>query len=109
MVVSGCDASPVLQPAEHALKAIALFVKLGVILDWLLAVLAAGDARLDMACDQRLANGSMGSDHCKLVKILFQLNETKRYSIGNIFLCLQLRLCTCHDIYQDRVLRRLDH
>ena len=27
-VVSGCDALPVLQPAEHALDAIALFVKL---------------------------------------------------------------------------------
>jgi hypothetical protein len=54
-------------------------------------------------------NSGMGSDHCKLVKILFQLNETKRYSIGNIFLCLQLRLCTCHDIYQDGVIRRLDH
>ena len=46
---------PVLEPAEHALDAIALFVKLGVILDWLLAVLAAGDARFDIAFGQRLA------------------------------------------------------
>ena len=46
---------PVLEPAEHALDAIALFVKLGVILDWLLAVLASGDARLDISCGQRLA------------------------------------------------------
>ena len=46
---------PVLEPAKHALDAIALFVKLGVILDWLLAVLAAGDARFDIACGQRLA------------------------------------------------------
>jgi hypothetical protein len=54
-VISGCDATPVLQPAEHAFNEVALFVKLGVILDWFLSVLAAGDARLDIAGGQCLA------------------------------------------------------
>jgi len=46
MVVAGGDAPPILEPAEHALDAVSLLVAFGLVFDGLLAVLAAGDARL---------------------------------------------------------------
>ena len=46
---------PVLEPAEHSLDEVSLFVEFGVVVDGLLAVFAARDARRDVAFAQRLA------------------------------------------------------
>ena len=54
-VVSGRDASPVLEPAEHALDEVAAFVEVLVVGDGLLSVLAPGDAGLDLLLREGLA------------------------------------------------------
>ena len=46
-VVSGRDPSPVLEPAEHALDAIALFVSLLIVFDWFISAGPAGNAGFD--------------------------------------------------------------
>ena len=45
MVIAGCDAPPILEPAEHDLDAVSLFVSAFVVFDARLALLPAGDAR----------------------------------------------------------------
>jgi hypothetical protein len=54
-VVSGGDASPVLEPAEHALDAIALLVEVCVVADWGFSVRPARDAGLDFEIGHGLA------------------------------------------------------
>jgi hypothetical protein len=54
-VISGGDAAPVLEPAEHALDQIALLVDLGIVYDRHLAVLASGNAGRDVQTGQSLA------------------------------------------------------
>ncbi|TCN19780.1 hypothetical protein EV184_1299 [Sinorhizobium americanum] len=44
-VVSGCDASPVFDPAEHVFDPVALFVESGVVFDGLPAISFGRDAR----------------------------------------------------------------
>jgi hypothetical protein len=54
-VVSGCDPSPILEPAEHAFDQIALLVEFCVVGDRHLTVLAPRNARCDVEIGQGLA------------------------------------------------------
>ena len=54
-MVSGGNAAPVLEPAEHALDAVALFVDVGVARDLHLSVRPSRDAWLDPEARQGLA------------------------------------------------------
>lgn len=54
-VISCCDAAPIFEAAEHPLDEVTLFVEVDVVLDWLLAVFAAGDAGFDLSIGQCLA------------------------------------------------------
>jgi len=56
-IISGCDAPPVLQPAEHALDQIASAVGLAVERTGSLSPGARGDDRLDAAFSQQGAEG----------------------------------------------------
>ncbi len=53
-VVSGCDASPVLQLGEKVLELVALLVELLVVWVWHLSAPARRDARFDAFCLQGL-------------------------------------------------------
>ena len=57
-VVAGVDAAPVLEPAEHVLDSVALFVQGGVVRDRGFAVGFGGDACGDFAVRERLAEPS---------------------------------------------------
>jgi hypothetical protein len=59
-VVACGDAAPVLEPAEHALDAVALLVDVGVVGDRRLSVRPARDAGRDLEIDQGLAEPVTG-------------------------------------------------
>lgn len=72
-VVSGSDASPVLETAEGVLDAMALPVEVRIVLDDHLAALSRGDARADASLGQRLA---------KPVRIVAPVSQ-QRASLGD--------------------------